>query len=213
MNGSNGMNGIASNGLNVVLPATDLENVEAALALAREEIAALEQKVRLARGTQDMPPLAAPAPVVAASTIPVVAVPSLIQRIEAALRERVLSTVELAHDLGEPVGKVTFAVRGLRKNLGNVGTTTESRWTWRIGDGTPPAELEAVVLRLVSEQPLTTAELVAATGARASRVGGAMVAIQRSGVQVMNLGTQHRHRWFVVPASAKDVRLAPKRAR
>lgn len=73
-------------------------------------------------------------------------------------------------------------------------------------------KLQAHVLRLLSERPHTTAELIEATGERASRVSGVLIAIQRSGLPVFDLAgeNEQKRRWFAIPAHAKDVRLAPK---
>ena len=65
--------------------------------------------------------------------------------------------------------------------------------------------------RLIADQPMTTAELVEATGARAGRVGGVLVEIQRSGARVLDLGLPGRKRWFVVSDRARDARLPPKK--
>jgi len=158
----------------------------------------LEAQLKLARGTREIAPL----PKSTTAT-----------RIELALRERVLTLDELAHAIGETASKTAAALRPLRKNLGNVGTPARARWIWRVGDRASPESLRASLLALITDQPLTTGELVAATGARASRVSGELVAIQRSGAQVLNLGTKQRHRWFVIPAGAGDARLALKGAK
>lgn len=179
--------------------AGEIENIRATLAVAGERISELEAELKLARGTKD---ITRPRP------------PTLAEAAEAALRERVLSLPELAKAIDSPSGRVSTVLQGFRqaKKIYNLGTEESPRWTWRVGDAAPPEVLNALVRRLINDQPLTTAELVAATGARPARVSGALVAIQRSGAPVMNLATTSRARWFA-PEAALDARLPPKSKR
>ncbi len=176
---------------------------ERILSTAQEQIQELEAKLRLVRGTREleMPkaePLPEPKPV------------NLADRVEACLRERVMTLEDLAKTLAEPTGRIAKALTSVKEHIRNVGTSDRPRWTWRIGDDSTSAELNALVRRLISDQPLTTAEIVQATGARPARVNGAIVAIQRSGDRIWDMGTPARGRWFLVPADARDARLAPK---
>lgn len=186
----------------------NFQAIEASLTSAREravqltkDVEELETKLRHARGTGDVTAQAAKA----------VAPPTIAQKIETALRANVFALPELAKAIGETTGKTGAAIRAMRKNLGNLGTPARARWVWRIGEQATTAELTDMIKHLISDQPLTTAELVAVTGVRLSRVSGALVAIQRSGMNVYNLGTPHRHRWFVVPSIVRGATLPPKK--
>ena len=183
----------------------DIENVEATLSATLERAAELMSKLRMAKGTSDHTEVAkaltAPKPETIAS------------KVEAALRGQVMTLGELAKAIDEPESRTANAIRNLRKNLGNIGTPAMARWTWRVGDDSTPEELRSSILALLSDQPLTTAELVNATGARAARVSGELVNIQRSGAHVLNLNTGKRHRWFVVAPTAQDATLRPNRAK
>lgn len=207
-------------------PTTDpnavLERVEATLSTAMEELrlawgirgpAANETAPapeRIARGTSDV---ANEAALAVAQVAPAPAPePTLRDRIEEVLRGASLELPALARAVGEPVGRVTAEMRGLIRAgaVSNVGLAEHPIWTWKIGDSTTPAELNATVLRLISERPMSTRDLTQATGARFTRVGGAVVAIQRSGRQILNLGHGRAGMWFVVSENARDARLATK---
>ena len=158
------------------------------------------QPMTAARGTREVAPVAAP-------VLPLAA------RIESALRADVLTLRELAKATGESTNKVSWALRQMKRFLGDVGTKYEPRYTWKIGAKATPEERQALILRLVQEQPLSTAELVEATGIPVSLVSGALVSIQRSGARVINVGSASRHRTFVIPEKARDAALAPKAAK
>jgi len=182
----------------------DLEGTRAALSLVQERLDMLERQVK-ARGTRDVARQAANA----ARSVPA---PTLAQTIEARLRERPMELRDVAEVVGVTLSQAAAELGKMRqsKKVWNVGTATAARWIWRVGDMAPPDVLRAMVETLISDQPMTTAELVAATGARAPRVSGVLVEIQRSQHQVMNLGTPRRGRWFMIPATAKQAKLAPK---
>ena len=175
----------------------DIEHVEATLSTLQEQVEQLRKQVALARGTREVVPATQPQ--------------TLAQRVERELREHIMSLDQLVHKLEAPAGKVAAVLKEHRPQLHNVGTEDRARWTWKIGDATSTKELRTLVERLIEDQPLTTAELVQATGARAGRVGGAIVEIQRSGANVLDLGIGGKGRWFVVSAKARDARLKPKK--
>lgn len=188
----------------------DVENIEATLSAMQEQVTRLQQeltKVR-AKGTGDLTAQAAAAVAQVAREMPAPK-PGITVRIESVLRDKIMTLNALAKEIGESSSKTNTALRSMRKNLANVGTPTCARWTWRVGPQATAAELISAVRRLIMDQPLTTAELVASTGCSVQRVSGAMVALQRS-AKVLNLGSTSRGRWFLVPESARDARLPPK---
>jgi len=173
----------------------------AAIDALKSQIAALEQQVKFARGTQDIARVE-PKP------------KDLFAKIEHALRGRVMTTDELARAVGEPANKVQAKIKEVRKALADVGHPEQARWTLRLGDETSAKELRDLVIVLLKDQPMTTAELVKATGARMPRVNGVLVDIQRAGKEkIFNLGSDFRARWFILPEQAKDARLPPKSAK
>lgn len=184
----------------------DMEHIAAVLSTAREEAARLATDLdklqeRLAAARE-----AGPAPLTR------YVAQDARSAIEAALTRESLDTAQLARVIGEPVGKVGGLIKALRDagKVHNVGSVEYPMWTWRIGDDTEAAELTAVVRRLISERPMTTRELITATGARASRVSGAVVSIQRGAAKVLDLGSPRLARWFLV-TDGRDAHLAPKR--
>ena len=178
--------------------AGNTELAAAQISMLQEQLDELKRQLRVARGTADVTREAAQ-------------VVTLAQRVEQLLRQEIMTLDQLARELEVPAGKVVAVLREHKASVHNVGSEDRPRWTWKIGDQTPTRELTALVLRLITDQPMTTAELVQATGARASRVGGSIVEIQRSGAKVLDLGTGVRSRWFVLSAHARDARLPPKK--
>lgn len=101
--------------------------------------------------------------------------------------------------LGAPVGRVSPILARLRREgrVYNIGTRLDPRWQTVIGDEAPTAELRAIVVRMVRQRPWTFHELTEATGARRGRLSGVLVALQREGEPLVNLGTERRARWFL----------------
>jgi len=132
--------------------------------------------------------------------------------IEAALRAAPAAAGDLAALSGLSLEEVqAILARHVASGaVSEVGTPGDPRWAWRVGDESSPRELRAMVRELMMLRPITTRELAALTGARASRVSGAVVEIQRSGARVYNLSRSHVHRWFLLPDDAQDARLNPK---
>lgn len=188
----------------IVIPAND---DQALLSGIRRAADRLEQ--RLARGTGDVTEQANAARGQAPSQP--VKRPSLIEQTERILTERSLSQAELVRELGVPAGRVSQVIKDLRPKLYNMGTEDEPRWTFRIGDVGGTETLYPLVERLIREQPMTTSQLVAATGARESRVQGAVIHLQRTRTGILNLGRANAGRWFLVPEGVKIARLEPKR--
>lgn len=192
----------------VETPNVNIEHVAATLETLLEQLKgapapAPAKPGRMPRGTRDVERQAAEAQQPA----------TMRDRVRDVLRENTLSYAEVAKAVGAGVEEVTAEIRAAAKDglVANIGAEDFPMWTWRIGDETPAKELERVVRRLITERPMTTRELVHATGARFTRVGGAIVAIQRSGDKVLDLNPKTRAgRWFVVLPGARDARLAPK---
>lgn len=195
-----------------------IENIQAGLSQFQELLG------QLARGTEDHGDAARAAVAQVANdaqvTIPVtptVREPTLRERLEAALRTESLDIEKLARVLKTTPGKVAEILRPLKKvgQVANVGTEDHPIWTWRLGDQCTTAELIAWVRRMIAERPMTTRELADASGAKFTRVGGAVVAIQRApgeGNKILDLDPlRHTKRWFLVTAQMRDARLQPKR--
>lgn len=192
---------------------SQLESVAAQLSMLTETIANL----RLGRGTRDLAPMVANdarlddvqqvAPVAPAP------LPTLAERIEARLRAESQDLASVARFVRTPEPTVAKVLAELSKagKTHNVGTVDHPVWCWKIGDDTTTIELTRAIRQLISERPMSTRELAVATGARLTRVGGAVVAIQRSGDKILNLGRGHTARWFLLER-AKDARLSPKAA-
>lgn len=189
-----------------------LEHIEATLSLIAEQVKGLrEPPAKLPRGTRDVTEQAA----VALATAPEPE-KTLRDRIRDELLRASLDPAELARSLKLPTEPIVEELRALAKEglVANVGAEDFPMWSWRIGDDTPAKDLEVLVRRLITERPMTTRELTAATGARMTRVGGAIVAIQRSGANVLDLNPKTRAgRWFIVLPEARDARLKPKQAK
>jgi hypothetical protein len=167
-------------------------------------ISALEaeaQKLRaqLARGSKD---ITAEALAATRSVVP------LETRIEMALRQRPRATEELARDLKEAAGKVSTAMKTIRKHLVNVGTETAPAWFWVVGDKAPTEQINAAVEALVRYKDCTFPELIAATGARQGRVSGAIVKLQRDPKsRIVNFGTPGRAKWRILPEGIQLAKL------
>jgi hypothetical protein len=181
----------------------------AQLEVLRKQAASIEARLapRLARGTGDVTTQANAALVAAGVALPTV---PLHARIEAHLRVKPHTILDLARELREPVGKISNALRPLKRHLYNVGTAEMPVWFWILGDETPTDQLNAAVATLVAYRPMTFAELQAATGARYGRVSGAMVALRRdpkSRVVDLNGGAGGKARWWILPAGIEIARL------
>lgn len=193
-----------------------LENVAAQMSTAQEMF---QRLLGGARGTGDVTEAARAAAAANNQAAPAPKrEPTMAERIEHALRAQSLDLPALARAVGGSAGKVSEAMRALRRvgQVANVGTEDHPVWTWRIGDA-PTPELTAWCRRMLAERPMTTRELAAASGARFTRVGGVIVAIQRApgeGWQILDLnrGQQHAGRWLLIPPDVRDARLDPKRA-
>ncbi len=125
---------------------------------------------------------------------------ALITKVEALLKVSPMSLAEIASELGASAGRVGSALKVLRGKgqVHNVGEDDRPRWRWVIGDGCSFPELVAEVQRLLSEKPMTHAELKSATGANPNRLKGAVTQLARNGVAVVNVSDDPRRAlWFV----------------
>src|SRR5574341_2696364 len=67
-----------------------------------------------------------------------------------------------------------------------------------VGDEGPTGELMEAVRRLITERPQSHQDLLLATGARADRIKGGLMRIQREDEsRLVNLGTETRALWFI----------------
>jgi hypothetical protein len=173
-------------------PQAESEAIERLEALKKETI---ELEAQLARGTRDV-------------TVEAKRVTTLEARIELALRARPMSLEELARDVKEAVGRVSAALKPMRKRLYNAGTDSSPAWFWVVGDSASTGDVNAAVAALVRYKPMRFPELLAATGARQGRVSGAIVALQRDPKgRLVNLDTAMRARWFSLPDDVSVSRL------
>lgn len=183
----------------------DLHNLQTALQTARDRAALIEEQARaerleidralkLARGTGDYREQAAAA---IAQTTEQREPRTLTEKIERALRAHDMTFEQLVKDVGEPSGRVQAVMSKLRaaEKVYNIGTGDRPRWLWVIGDETEPAELRAVVMRLIRKRSWLFSELLAATGARRGRVSGVIVDLQRTGANIVNEGTERLAKW------------------
>ena len=160
------------------------------------EIAALNEKVAaaLARGTQDLP-LQLP----------------LDHRAFAYLMDHTADLRGLAKALDAEPEEVEGVLHTLRKEgkIANIGLEYSPKWTAIVGDEIETSALNVLVLRLISERPMTVRELQVATGARLGRVGGAIVSAQRTAAVIDVEPAQRAGRYYVIPEH-RDARLTPK---
>lgn len=157
--------------------ALETENVSSAVEDTRKE------RKRLARGSET-------------TTAPE---PTLPERIEVALRASVCTIGTLVASTGEKGEEVAKSLADLIQSgkVYRLGTEELPRYTWVIGDDTDVPTLQRHVETLISDRPMTFPELLAATKARRGRVSGAIVALQRDGQRILNLGTDRRALWFI----------------
>lgn len=218
----------------------DIERITATLQVAKQQakelekaVEEMERKIVLARGTGDVTEQAQAATDEVAEEVngsevqevaqgtprstPVVRARqstrlSVRDRVELALRRESMNTVQLAKEVNESISRVHDVLKALKaeRKLYNLGSAEYPVWTIRIGDHTPTPELNRHVRRLVMERPMTLREIVDATGARLTRVSGAIVHLQRTEPQFLNLGTARVARWFLISDKVKVSGLEPK---
>lgn len=186
----------------------ELEHAAATLASVQERLEALQKqegelrdKLKSVRGTRELPPIGlTPEPV------------ELHAKIQSALLRESLSTPQLARAVNESTTKAMAAVTDLKRRgkIANIGSEDYPTWSWKIGDDTTTAQLRDLVRRLIQERPMTTRELALATGARFSRVGGVIVEFQRGGDKLVDMGTGHTRRWFMLSERVRDAKLVPR---
>lgn len=181
----------------------------------QEQIDALTEKLQFARGTSDVTTKAEAAQVALprTRTRPQAGRPSNKDRLYEALKGVTFTPDKLAKATGISLNRVEDALTVLKgdKKVHNIGSESFPRFTARIGDDTNTKDLTAEIRRLVAEQPMTMPELEEVTGAKQSRISGALVYLQRTeGSKVLNLGTQRRAKWFILDQNAKSAALQPR---
>lgn len=145
----------------------------------------------VAYGTEETPALPRPA--------------DLRERLEQALTRESLDTPRLSKTLGESVDKVEALLKSLRAEgkVANVGMGDAPIWSWKIGNNTETGLLRKVVKRLISERGMYLRELVAATGAKESRVSGVLIELQRiEKIVDLSGGQGHAKCYFLVSAGS-----------
>ena len=181
---------------------------------ARAERLALEKQIHLARGTRE--------------NVPARLSTSLAERLEVILRspEAPITLIDLAAQTNEPAERVARELRRLRatkcptrsledaaeaRAVYNHGTEDLPSWRWVCGDDATTAALAAEVEHMISVRPYTFAELTLATGARRGRLSGVIVALQRAGRAVKNVGGDQRmYRWFLDEGNKRPTVTAKK---
>lgn len=106
-----------------------------------------------------------------------------------------------AQELLDTANKLEGSTRLAR---GTADVTAEARavsvtagpGVYRVGDEGPTPELMQAVRRMLVEHPMTFQEILDMTGARANRVKGVIMRLQREGTAVVNLGTEAKAIWF-----------------
>lgn len=201
----------------------DLETITANLHIVREQakeleaaVHEMEDRLKAARGTGDHTVAAAAAVEVTRTKRKYVKrdVSDPGALIEGVIRGASLNSHQISRLTNLSAGKVSMAMRILRATgkVINVGSEDFPKWTLRVGDNTSTTLLTSEVKRLIEDRPMTTQELLETTGARLSRVSGALVALQRDGNQLLNLGTQRRAKWFMVKEGVAFSKVAAREA-
>lgn len=87
--------------------------------------------------------------------------------------------------------------RGTRdvKPSGNV-IVKPARGPYWVGDEGPTDELKTMIWRMLLDRPYRFREIVEATGAGENRIKGAIMALQREGKRVVNIGDPAKALWF-----------------
>lgn len=136
--------------------------------------------------------------------------PNLAERIESALRAAPLSIEELVSHLHEPAGRVSAAIKPLRKRLWNAGTDVSPRWFVPPDDNASPEVFTLAVQALIRERPHSTAELQAATRTAGSKkVWHAIVRLNDApDSRLVRYGDARRPRWWWVPEELDLSRFA-----
>jgi hypothetical protein len=160
-------------------------------------LVAVPHTPRMAKGTADVTRSAVIARLDGA--LETAALPrTLAEKIEASLREKPRTMMELALDVNATPKRISNVMRDLRTKIANVGSETHPVWTWIIGDETTAAELAAQVAHLISLRPFTLQELITATGARRNRISGALVRLVEAS-KAENHGSATVARWYSPP--------------
>jgi hypothetical protein len=136
------------------------------------------------------------------------------------LLEESLSTKHLSKAAKIPLIKLEPLIKKLKTDgkIFNMGFDDNPLWCWRVGDA-EPAVLRAMIKRLISERPMSLADLVKATGASNSRVSGQLVELQ-SEHNIVDLSQNrkvsklvHRKIYFLIGENIQSARLPTRTER
>ncbi len=200
-----------------------IDQINNTLTIAREQAKELERvvlefenRLKQVQGTRDVTEQAKEARRVAQQDVQIQEErpADLRGRMEQALKRESLTPAQISRTTGESLGPVADMLKLMKQKdlVYNVGSQEYPLWTYRIGDNTSTPELMKTIRRLISERPMTTRELIDATGARMSRVSGAMVAMLRGKeFQILNMGHKRVARWFLVSDQVKAKLDQPQR--
>lgn len=176
----------------------------------KERIAQLERQALSikARGTGDVTEQAARAKEAAVKEEPA---KTLAEQIQSLLQGRPMSADEIARVLHVQIGKVLHEIKVAKasKKIYNIGQPDHPRWFWRVGPHATSKDVKDAVAKLISDMPMSFAQICVATGIKGSLVQGALIELRRT-KDVKNLGTKTKGRYFMLPETALDGKLAPK---
>ena len=125
--------------------------------------------------------------------------PALVDLVEEARQLR-LQAEELARRM--------LAVQGTRPDVEPPPTDTpdDKPVNYHVGDHGSTDELTEVVLMMLSERPMWFRDIVETTGARANRIKGVIVRLQREGHRVIDLAPEGALKalWFIPSDAVLD---------
>lgn len=114
--------------------------------------------------------------------------------------EVVRNLAEKARNVTEQAEELTRQLRSARGTRDRLPPPAPGPLAPRhyVGDEGPTPELLEAVRALVTDRPMTHQDLLQATGARADRVKGVLMRIQREdGGRLVNLGNEAKALWFI----------------
>lgn len=137
-------------------------------------------------------------------------------KIQVALMRESLDVPKLAKTIGVTASRMDIlveVVNTLRTEhwIYNVGLEERPKWTWRVGDDADRSIKIEVVKKLISERPMSSSDLMLATGIYNAKVlGGIIVDLQRAH-RVLDLSPDGRSNiYLLVGDHLRDVSLPKK---
>jgi len=164
------------------------------IAILQQQIEQLQEEIRLAKGTKE--------------------IPKKTKTVEDVISEKPRTFDEIVKVLNQDPEDVSNTLQELRRlrAMTNVGTEESPRWFLIIGNDVSTDTVCMAVEALIRDRPMTLQELVSSTGATAGRVSNAIRTLMRdSNGRVLNIGTPGRARWFVAPLNS--VQKKPRRTK